>query len=250
LVIKVSAGIGAGLVLDGKVHYGHLSTTGEIGHDQIHPAITAHLNAEAESICPDLEPLSPNSEFLRCSCVTGEHEVPAHLEAYASATAVTCRVLATRPHEIEPAQWRGHMQRIAEWAMSHESDAADAEERAAILRAQRAVEEAGILLGQQINTLATALGVEKVLIVGALAEVESLLTHIQDAIVLVRADGRSPSLTHAPKDVQFGSRGESGELMGVYGACRLALEQGVWGPPLERTDYWPGLEAAEAELRA
>ena len=35
--IKVGSGIGAGLVLDGKLHYGNLGVTGEIGHETIDP---------------------------------------------------------------------------------------------------------------------------------------------------------------------------------------------------------------------
>ncbi len=61
LVVKVSAGIGAGVIVDGSIHYGHQATTGEIGHDRVHPAFIEYLNRDL----PDgLEPLEPDSQIL------------------------------------------------------------------------------------------------------------------------------------------------------------------------------------------
>lgn len=230
LVVKVSAGIGAGIIVDGSVHYGHEATTGEIGHDPVHRALLDHLN---EDVPEGLEHLDAESEFLQCSCSLADS---GHLEAYASATSVTCRVLAKRKRDIDLRSWRDSLSTIIEAAVMGRDE-----------RAQRAIRDAGFLLGRQINTLAAALGPERVLVIGPLSEAEGLfLGAIHDEIEALKAP-----ITHAPRDVRFGTRGDAARWIGVNGAARWALEQGVWGPEREVESYqWPGYQAAEALVRS
>ncbi len=232
LVVKVSAGVGAGIIVNGSLHYGHEATTGEIGHDPVHPALLEHLNQS----CPaGLEPLHPDSDFLQCSCALAQSS---HLEAYASATAVTCRVLGKRRRDIDLKGWRESLTEIINAAV------VDGDEKA-----ERAITDAGFLLGREINTLASALGPQRVLVIGPLADAEGLfLGAIQDEIETVEIP-----TTHAPRDVRFGARGEAARWIGVNGAARLALEQGVWGPARKvgHSEYeWLGYRAAEALVRA
>lgn len=229
LVVKVSAGIGAGVIVDGSIHYGHQATTGEIGHDRVHPALLDYLNRDL----PDgLERLEPDSQILRCSCALADSS---HLEAYASATAVMCRVLGRRRRDIDVGSWRDSLSTIIRAAV------VDGDEKA-----ERAIRDAGLLVGQQINTLANALGPERVLITGPLNDAGALfLGPIHDEIETLEAP-----ITHAPRDVRFGTGGEAARWIGVNGAARMALEQGVWGPKRVITGYeWPGYRAAEAFIR-
>ena len=209
LVVKVSAGIGAGFIVDGSIHYGHQATTGEIGHDRVHHALLDYLNRDL----PDgLERLEPDSQILRCSCALADSS---HLEAYASATAVMCRVLGKRRRDIDVGSWRDALSTIIRAAV------VDGDQKA-----ERAIRDAGFLVGQQINTLANALGPEKVLITGPLNDAgELFLGPIHDEIETLEAP-----ITHAPRDVRFGTHGEEASWIGVNGAARMALEQGVWGP--------------------
>lgn len=226
VVVKVSAGIGAGIIIDGGLHYGHHATTGEIGHDRVHRALLDHLN---EDLPEGLEPLDAESPFLQCSCSLANSS---HLEAYASATAVTCRLLAKRPRDIDVGNWRDALSTIIKRAVVGADE-----------RAQRAIRDAGVLVGQQINTLAYALGPERVLITGPLEEADALfLGAIHDEIETLEAP-----ITHAPRDVRFGTRGDAARWIGVNGAARLALEHGVWGAKRPIASYaWPGYQAAEA----
>lgn len=229
LVVKVSAGIGAGVIVDGSIHYGHQATTGEIGHDRVHPAFIEYLNRDL----PDgLEPLEPDSQILRCSCALAN---ASHLEAYASATAVTCRVLGKRRRDIAIGSWRDSLSSIISAAVV-EGDK----------NAERAIRDAGLLVGQQINTLANALGPERILITGPLNDAGALfLGPIHDEIETL-----DTPITHAPRDVRFGTRGEGARWTGVNGAARIALERGVWGPERVITGYaWPGYPAAEVLIR-
>jgi predicted NBD/HSP70 family sugar kinase len=181
-----------------------------------------------------MEPLHAASELLQCSCSVAQSS---HLEAFASATAVVCRVLGKRKQDIELNRWRESLADVVNAAIVDGDD-----------KATRAIEDAGFLLGRQINTLASCLGPERVLVVGALTAAEGLLLGaIHDEIETVRAP-----MTHAPRDVRFGTRGDAARWVGVNGAARLALERGVWGPTRQiGTQYnWPGLEAAEALVRA
>lgn len=84
--MKVSAGIGASIVYDGKVLHGHTATEGEIGHDHVPRGLLETLNAEDLHGLPALQHDSP---FFRCSCGRATD----HLGAYASETAVICWVL-------------------------------------------------------------------------------------------------------------------------------------------------------------
>lgn len=229
LVVKVSAGIGAGVIVDGRVHYGYQATTGEIGHDRVHPAFLDYLNRDL----PDgLEALESDSQILGCSCALAN---ASHLEAYASATAVTCRVLGKRRRDIDLGSWRDSLSRIIKAAV------VDGDKNA-----ERAIRDAGLLVGQKINTLANALGPARVLITGPLNDAGALfLGPIHDEIETLEAP-----ITHAPCDVRFGTGGEAARWIGVNGASRLALQQGVWGPErLIRGYAWPGYPAAEALIR-
>lgn len=229
IVVKVSAGIGAGIILDGCLHYGHEATAGEIGHDPVHPALLEHLNADRPK---GLLPLDAESEFLECSCpVTNS----GHLEAFASGTAVTCRALARRKRDIDLDSWRESAAEVVEDAVRGRDE-----------KAVRAIRDAGFLIGHRINTLAAAIAPERVLVTGPLADAgEVFLGAIHDEI----KGGELPT-THAPRDVTLGTTGESARWIGVHGAARLALEEGVWGPARTVGSYqWRGYRAAEALVR-
>ncbi|HEX8645504.1 MAG TPA: ROK family protein [Thermoleophilaceae bacterium] len=230
IVVKVSAGIGAGMILDGCLHYGHEATAGEIGHDPVHPAVLEHLNTGRPK---ELLPLDPESEFLECSCPVPNS---GHLEAFASGTAVTCRTLARRKRDIDLDSWRESAAEVVEDAVRGRDE-----------KAVRAIRDAGFLIGRRINTLAAAIGPERVLVTGPLADAGALfLGAIHDEI-----EGGDLPTTHAPRDVTLGTAGEAARWIGVYGAARLALEEGVWGPVRTVGSYpWPGYQAAEALVRA
>jgi predicted NBD/HSP70 family sugar kinase len=229
LVVKVSAGVGAGIIINGRIHYGHEATAGEIGHDPVHPALREHLNKARPR---GLEPLRPASELLRCSCLLAESN---HLEAYASATAVTCRVLGRPPADIPAAEWRDALKAVIDAAIVGEDE-----------KAQHAIRDAGFLLGQRIKTLAAALGFERILVIGSLADAQELLLGaIHDQIEEMPAPGTLES-----RHVTFGMRGDAARWIGVNGAAWLALEHAIWGPPRMVGRYeWPGHEVAETMVR-
>jgi predicted NBD/HSP70 family sugar kinase len=230
LVVKVSGGVGAGVIVDRRLHYGHAATTGEVGHDPVHQSVLDHLNADRPN---GLEPLERDSRLLECSCAVRDS---GHLESFASATAVTCRVLKKRRRDIAPSEWADAVAQVVHEAVVN-SDAG----------AKRAIEDAGFLIGRQINTLAAALGPARVLVTGPLTAADSLfLGAIHDQIAQVELP-----VTHAPRDVRRGATGEEAGWMGVYGAARLALEQSIWGPDQWIGSYqWPGFDAADALVRA
>jgi predicted NBD/HSP70 family sugar kinase len=206
LLVKVSAGIGAGVVIDGELHYGHRTTMGEIGHDPVHPAIVAALDADP---LPDgLRPLVCDGATPACSCrVSGTW----HLESLASASAVIERVGDPGAGPLSLAQWRARLEETLAAAASREP------------WAERAVKDAGALIGMKLNTLASVLGPQLVLVIGALAEADVLRAAIHDELEALT----TPATLH-PSDVRLGTRGDDARWIAPRGAARLALERGVW----------------------
>jgi len=101
----------------------------------------------------------------------------------------------------------------------------------------KAICDVGVLLGRQINTLATALGPQRVVMTGALAAAGDLLLDP----IRAQVHGQEIPLTHKADDVVLGGR------RGIDGAAHRAVEMYVWGPA--RADIgWTGHAPAVAML--
>jgi len=182
LGVWVGTGIGGGLILDGKLFYGHHLTAGEIGHMLIHPKNP------------------PGTRSLEHNC---------------SRTAVVDRIVrlirSNRPSMLTELTNEKY-EKLKSKALATAYEAGDA-------LAREVVDDAAVLLGDQIGSVVTLLSLEKVVLGGGLTEAIG-----EPFVKLVRESTQETAFPGVCKGVEVVAS-ELRDNAGLLGAAMIAMDR-------------------------
>jgi predicted NBD/HSP70 family sugar kinase len=167
---------------------------GELGHALVPPSTIAERR---ESPQKGLGPLEP----LRCSCTPAGEEVPAHLEAFVSRSALAQRVAPDRPPEEE--------QEIVDKVLSDSTAAVH----------KRALEDIGVLIADSLQSAVWILNPAHIKLTGSLAH----------PVVCDAMDKRLENDLEIIRHPEIGNlEGTENDLIRARGAALVVLRRQVY----------------------
>lgn len=182
LGVWVGTGIGGGLILDGKLFYGHHLTAGEIGHMLIHPKNP------------------PGTRSLEHNC---------------SRTAVVDRIVrlirANRPSMLTEMTSEKY-EKVKSKALATAYEAGDSLTR-------EVIDDAAVLLGDQIGSVVTLLSLERVVLGGGLTEAIG-----EPFVKIVRDSTQDIAFPTVCKGVEVVAS-ELKDNAGLLGAAMIAMDR-------------------------
>lgn len=182
LGVWVGTGIGGGLILDGKLFYGHHLTAGEIGHMLIHPKNP------------------PGTRSLEHNC---------------SRTAVVDRIVrlirSNRPSMLTEITAEKY-EKVKSKALATAYEAGDPLTR-------EVIDDAAVLLGDQIGSVVTLLSLEKVVIGGGLTEAIG-----EPFVKIVRESTQDIAFPAVCKEVEVVASALQ-DNAGLLGAAMIAMDR-------------------------